>query len=139
VTIGKGEGSHNKGITVGLVDPRMVGSARPLGEVYTACPRADHAIMNPDPDTNEIWISCNSSFETVIFDLSKRATRGEFSLGDYVKARIPSPAGGSTHNGAFVRYNPDWTGNFLADQNGLHGIAREAKRAMLAKKASAMR
>ncbi|MFQ5874116.1 MAG: YncE family protein, partial [Dehalococcoidia bacterium] len=30
ITIGKGEGSHNKGITVGLVDPRMVGRARPM-------------------------------------------------------------------------------------------------------------
>ena len=137
VTIGKGEGSHNKGITVGLVDPRMVGSARPRGEVYTACLRADHAIMNPDPDANEIWMSCNSSFETVIFDLSKEQTRGEFSPGSYVKDRIPSPNGGSTHNGAFVRYNPDWTGRVLADQNGLHGTAFKLKQEILAKAAAA--
>ncbi len=132
VTIGKGEGSHNKGITVGLVDPRMVGSARPLGEVYTGCVRADHGLMNPDPDANELWISCNSSFETVILDLSKKQTRGEFSPGEYVKDRIPSPNGGSTQNGAFVRYNADWTGRVQADQNGLHGAALQAKQNILA-------
>ncbi|MFQ5872875.1 MAG: YncE family protein, partial [Dehalococcoidia bacterium] len=137
VTIGKGEGSHNKGITVGLVDPRMVGRARPLGEVYTGCVRADHAILNPDPEANELWISCNSSFETVIFDLSKQETRGDFSPGDYVKARIPTPNGGSTHNGAFVQYNADWTGRVLADQNGLHGSALQAKMDILARVAQA--
>lgn len=131
ITIGKGEGSHNKGITVGLVDPRMVGSARPNGEVYTGCLRADHAIIHPDPEMNELWISCNSSFETIIFDLSKSETRSSFGPDDYVKARIPSPNGGSTHNGAFVQYNVDWTGRVLADQNGLHGTAREAKQALL--------
>jgi hypothetical protein len=127
VTIGKGEGSHNKGITVGLVDPRMVGNARPLGEVYTACLRADHGIVNPDPEANELWISCNSSFETVVLDLSKTETRGEFSPEGYVKARIPSPNGGSTHNGAFVAYNSDWTGRLQSDQNGLHGAALQTK------------
>lgn len=136
VTIGKGEGSHNKGITVGLVDPKMVGSARPLGEVYTGCLRADHAMLNPDPETDEIWISCNSSFETVVFDLSKRQTRGEFSPGEYVKARIPTPNGGSTHNGAFVQYDADFTGRVQSDQNGLHGEALELKREILAEKAA---
>ncbi len=137
ITIGKGEGSHNKGITVGLVDPRMVGRARPFGEVYTGCLRADHCILNPDPETNELWISCNSSFETVILDLSKRETRGEFSPSDYVKARIPSPNGGSTHNGAFVQYNSACPVRVLADQNGLHGSALQAQQDILAKKAQA--
>lgn len=135
VTIGKGEGSHNKGITVGLVDPRMVGSARPLGEIYTGCLRADHGILHPDPEANEIWISCNSSFETIIFDLSKKQSRGDFSPEGYVKDRIPTPNGGSTHNGAFVRYSADWTGRVLADQNGLHGAALAAKREILSKTA----
>ncbi len=137
VVIGKGEGSHNKGITFGLVDPRMVGSARPLGEVYTGCIRADHGIVNPDPDANELWVSCNSSFETVIFDLSKRETRQGPAESDYIKARIPSPNGGSTHNGAFVSYNADWTGRVLSDQNGLHGEALATKLQMLATTAAA--
>ncbi|MBC8280571.1 MAG: WD40 repeat domain-containing protein [Chloroflexi bacterium] len=128
ITIGKGEGSHNKGITVGLVDPNLPGSARPLGEIYTGCMRADHAIIHPDPELRELWISCNSRFETVIFDLSKRETRATFSEpGGYIIDRIPTPNGGSTHNGAFVAYEADWTGILLADQNGLHGAAREAK------------
>ncbi len=137
VTIGKGEGSHNKGITVGLVDPRMIGSARPLGEVFTGCLRADHGILNPDPEANELWISCNSSFETVVFDLSKSETRGEFSPSGYVKQRIPSPNGGSTHNGAFVQYSPDFTGEVLADQNGLHGTALQTKIELVNRAASA--
>lgn len=137
VTIGKGEGSHNKGITVGLVDPKMLGSARPLGEVYTGCLRADHAILNPDPEANELWISCNSSFETVILDLGNKLKKPGLGIHDYVKARIPSPNGGSSHNGAFVSYNPDWTGRVLADQNGLHGTALQKQKEMLAKKASA--
>ena len=130
VTIGKGEGSHNKGITVGLVDPRMVGSARPNGEVYTGCLRADHAILHPDPAKNELWISCNSSFETVILDMSTKETRSS-APGEWVKGRIPSPNGGSTHNGAFVLYNADWTGRVQADQNGMHDAALATKRAML--------
>ena len=133
ITIGKGEGSHNKGITVGLVDPTMVGRARPSGEVYTGCLRADHGLLNPDPDANELWISCNSSFETIILDLSMK----DDVLGDWVKARIPSPNGGSTHNGAFVQYNSDWTGRVVSDQNGLHGTALEAKLQLLATMAAA--
>ena len=137
ITIGKGEGSHNKGITVGLVDPRMIGSARPNGEVYTGCLRADHGILHPDPEVNELWISCNASFETVIFDLSKSETRQSFGPSDYVKNRIPSPNGGSSHNGAFVEYAANWSGRVLADQNGLHGSALAAQRAMLAQAAQA--
>ena len=93
--------------------------------------------MNPDPEANELWISCNSSFETVILDLSKEQTRGDFSPEGYVKARIPSPNGGSTHNGAFVAYNSDWTGRVQSDQNGLHDAALQTKRAILAKTALA--
>ena len=137
LTIGKGEGSHNKGITTGLVDPRMIGSARPLGEIYTGCVRADHGILNPDPEANEMWISCNSSFETVVFDLSLRESRGEFSPEGYVKARIPSPNGGSTHNGAFVKYDSSFNGRVQSDQNGLHDDAPEAKLALLARAAAA--
>lgn len=134
ITIGKGEGSHNKGITVGLVDPRMIGRARPTGEIYTGCLRADHGILHPDPAVNELWISCNSSFETVVLDLSKQ---GDPLSTDRVKARIPSPNGGSTHNGAFVQYNPDWTGRVQGDQNGLHDAALETKLQMLATTAAA--
>jgi DNA-binding beta-propeller fold protein YncE len=124
VTIGKGEGSHNRGITEGLVDPVTMG--RPLGTVYTGCLRADHATLHPTPEVNELWIACNSSFEIAVFDLAKRD----------VTARIPMPNGGSTHGSAFVRYNPDFTGEVVSDQNGLHNAARE-KQIELAKAAAA--
>jgi hypothetical protein len=124
VTIGKGEGSHNRGLTEGLVDPVTMG--RPLGTVYTGCLRADHATLHPNPDTNELWIACNSSFEIAVFDLAKRS----------IKDRIPMPNGGSTHGSAFVRYNADFTGEVVSDQNGLHNSARE-KQIELAKAAAA--
>lgn len=124
VTIGKGEGSHNQGITVGLVDPVIM--ARPLGEVYTACLRADHAVLNPAAP-NELWISCNSTFETVVFDMGKRA----------VTARIPMPDGGSNHGGSFLRYKPDGSAELLADTNGLHNSFFKTQAELLAKAAVA--
>lgn len=126
VAIGKGEGSHNRGKSVGLINPQVMG--RPVDTVNTDCIRGDHALLHPNPARNELWISCNSSFETVVFDLAKQQ----------VKARLPQPNGGSTHNGAFVRYAPDWAGEVLSDQNGLHGTARQAQTMLLAE-ASATR
>jgi len=116
VAIGKGEGTHNLGIAVGLIRTQVPGW-NAFGNVNTDCLRNDHGILHPDPDANEIWLSCNSSFENVVFDL-KTLT---------VKARLPMPNGGSTHNGAFVSYKPDWTGELLSDTNGLHGSAMQKK------------
>jgi len=67
-----------------------------------------------------LWITCNSSFEVVVFDLDQRK----------VTARIPTPNGGSTHSGAFVRYT-GWSGEVLSDHNGLHGQALALKRKLL--------
>jgi len=127
-TVGKGEGSHNRGKVLGLID--MTSSrwerGRASDQFYTGCVRGDHATLHPDPELNELWITCNSSFEIVVFDLDKRE----------VKARIPMPEGGSTHSGAFVQYNPDFTGEVLSDQNGLHGSALQKKRELIAATAS---
>lgn len=123
-TVGKGEGSHNLGITMGLVNPETMG--RPVGEFYTGCARADHATLHPDPSLNQIWVTCNASFETIVFDMEKKE----------VTARIPMPSGGSTHSGSFVRYNPDFSGEVLSDQNGLHGSALEQKRTLITATAS---
>lgn len=130
--ISKGEGSHNRGKTVSYVDPIAMG--RPKDEYYTGCIRGDHIYLHPDPEVNEFWLSCNSSFEVVVIDPSKKdaLSRGE------VKARIPMPDGGSTHSGAFVRYTPDGTGEVLSDHGGLQGAAL-AKRAELAAAAAAKR
>ncbi|MBI2906792.1 MAG: c-type cytochrome [Chloroflexi bacterium] len=124
VAVGKGEASHNQGMTVGLIKPDLMQKppgrgwgADVVGAAYTGCLREDHGLLHPDPDANELWLSCNSSFENVIFDMAKQT----------VKARVPMPNGGSSHNGAFVAYNPDWTGELQSDTNGLHGAALQKK------------
>lgn len=128
--INKGEGSHNRGKSVSYVDPISMG--RPKDEFFTGCVRGDHIYLHPDPAVNEFWLSCNSSFETVVFDPAKKE----------VKARIPNPDGGSTHSGAFVKYAVDaqgnWKGEVLSDHNGLKGAAL-AKRAEIAAQAAAKR
>jgi hypothetical protein len=76
--------------------------------------------VHPDPEANEMWITCNSSFEVVIFDLDLRK----------VTQRLPTPNGGSTHSGAFVKYD-GWKGEVLADHNGFHGQTLALKRKLL--------
>ncbi len=120
-TIGKGEESHNRGKMLGRVDTTtmQIPGARPMDQYYTGCIRGDHGTLHPDPEANEMWITCNSSFEVVVFDLD---------LHD-VTERIPLPNGGSTHSGAFVYYPNGWKekGRVLSDMNGLHGTALEMK------------
>lgn len=120
-TIGKGEGSHNRGKVVGYVQANLIGkSGAASDQFFTNCIRGDHGTLHPNPEANELWITCNSSFEVVVFDLDQRK----------VTARIPTPNGGSTHSGAFVRYS-GWNGEVLADHNGLHGQALALKRKLL--------
>lgn len=128
--IGKGEASHNQGKTIGFTGPDLFvspdkyqGWGTTMGEIVTNCLRGDHAIINPDPALNEMWESCNSSFDNVIIDMGTQT----------VKAVIPQPNGGSSHNGAFVHYGPDWTGELLSDTNGFHGSAVKVKLDMVAK------
>ena len=125
-TIGKGEESHNRGKMLGMVDTSTmeVPGARAMNQFYTGCIRGDHGTLHPDPEANEIWISCNASFEIVVFDLDLKE----------VSARIPLPNGGSTHSGAFVSYPEGWNapGENLSDMNGLHGSALELKRKIMA-------
>ncbi len=126
--IGKGEGAHNRGNTMGLIDPNIMTmpprawAPGSKGSFYTDCVRGDHAIVHPDPAMNEMWISCNASFETVIWDFETLS----------IKESVPTPNGGSTHNGAFVQYTPDFVGEVLADQNGLQGSALELKLQLMA-------
>lgn len=131
---GKGEGSHNQGKTMGFTSPDLFvepdqyrGWGTTMGEIVTNCLRGDHAIVHPDPDLNELWISCNSTFDNVIVDMGTQT----------VKATIPQPNGGSSHNGAFVRYTPDWQGEVLSDTNGLHGSALQEKLDIVAKAVAA--
>ena len=119
--VGKGEASHNRGKVLGLLDAALIDkSDRPIDQFVTNCVRGDHGTLHPDPDANELWISCNSSFEVVVFDLDRKE----------VTKRIPMPNGGSSHSGAFVRYE-GWSGDVLSDQNGLHSAALKTKRELL--------
>lgn len=120
-TVGKGEGSHNRGKVLGLLNTTLMDkSTRPVDQFTTNCIRGDHATLHPDPDANELWITCNSSFEIVVFDLDQKE----------VTARIPMPNRGSTHSGSFVAYN-GWDGEVVSDQNGLQGSALALKRELL--------
>ncbi len=120
-TIGKGEESHNRGKVVGIVPvDRMGDSDKPSEQIVTDCVRGDHGTIHPDPEAEEMWITCNSSFEVVIFDMARNK----------VTARLPTPNGGSTHSGSFVAYD-GWNGEVVSDQNGLQGSALALKRELL--------
>ncbi|MBI2166238.1 MAG: hypothetical protein HYU29_07560 [Chloroflexi bacterium] len=135
-TVGKGEGAANQGHVLGVIDTTtfrpaastLLGVNQPI-ELGEGSRTADHAFLHPDPKVNELWISNMAGTVTTVLDLKTNT----------VKARIPVPGGGnSTHSGAFVRYNPDWTGQVLADHGGpkaeMLAIRKEmAAKAVLAK------
>jgi hypothetical protein len=127
--MGKGEASHNQGKTVGFTSPALFvepdqyrGWGTTMGQIVSNCLRQDHAIVHPDPELNEMWISCNSSFDNVVIDMGSQT----------VKAVIPQPNGGSSHNGAFVAYDAEFNGEVLSDTGGMWGSARETKLAIVA-------
>ena len=130
--VSKGEATHNRGISLGLVNPDIMRglpynswAPGPVGEFFTGCMRGDHGTVHPDPDLDQLWVTCNGSFEIVVFDMFNRE----------VADRIAMPNGGSTHSGAFVEYTigdmGDFEGQVLSDQNGLHGPALEMKRQII--------
>lgn len=112
-TVGKGEGSHNIGSVLGMIDtktftpPRNVVAQMPIFLGGSAS-SVDHAILHPDPEKNELWVSNMNGWETIVLDLDTYQPI----------AWIPTPNGGDTHSGAFVRYNPDFTGELLLDMGG---------------------
>jgi hypothetical protein len=127
--IGKGEGTHNLGNTVGVLSTTSTKFSS-IGEVFTGCTREDHAVLHPNPAKNELWISCNSSFNNVVLAM------GDGTFGSvWVKQTLGQPAGGSSHGGAMVTYTvtgTTWNGELLSDTNGLHGSALQAKKDILA-------
>lgn len=114
--IEKGEASHNRGKNIGQVDAFLM---TPIETFNTGWIRADHGTIHPDPDVNEIWVTANSTFEVVAWNMETKE----------VTARIAMPNSGSTHSGSFVWYH-DGLGEVLSDQNGTHGKAREAQLAI---------
>ncbi|MBI4498327.1 MAG: YncE family protein [Chloroflexi bacterium] len=126
--VGKGEGSHNTGGVLGVIDTKTFRPANTFNQpVNIGGAVIDHAFLHPDPNVNELWVSSAGTWETIVVDLNTKA----------VKARIPSPNGGDTHSGAFVRYNPDWTGEVLADHGGPHTAMYKVRQGIVAKLAAA--
>lgn len=128
--IGKGEGTHNLGSVVGVLSavtfqpPRQLLRQLPI-DLGGSASSIDHGILHPDPKVNELWISNMNGWETIVLDLNTHK----------VKAYIPTPNGGDTHSGGFVRYTPDWKGELLTDMGG----PKAAVRAIMRERAAAAR
>ncbi len=109
--VGKGEGSHNRGGVLGLIDATTFRPSRAINQPVTlggSASSIDHAILHPDPDVNELWVSNMNGWETIVLSLDT------YTVTDY----IATPNGGDTHSGAFVRYASDWSGELLVDMGG---------------------
>jgi len=125
--IGKGEGSHNIGSVVGVIDavrfapPRQLFSSLPI-YLGGSASSIDHGVLHPDPKVNELWISNMNGWEIIVLDLNTHK----------VTAYIPTPNGGDTHSGGFARYTPDWKGELLADMGGPKAEVRATMRQRVA-------
>jgi len=128
ITVGKGEGTHNRGSVLGVIDAERFTRWRGLHQMPIflggSASSVEHAILHPDPAVNEMWISNMNGWETIVLDLETFK----------VKAWIPTPNGGDTHSGGFVRYNADFTGELLVDMGGpksesMRELIRQAKAA----------
>lgn len=114
--IGKGEGGHNIGSVVGVINaltfspPRQMFKSLPI-ELGGSASSIDHGVLHPDPKVNEMWISNMNGWEMIVLNLNTH------KVTDY----IPTPNGGDTHSGGFVRYTADWKGELLADMGGPKG------------------
>jgi hypothetical protein len=127
-TVGKGEGSHNTGGVLGLIGTVDFKPARAFDQPFEIGGSImDHATLHPDPKVNELWVSSSGTWETIVFDLTTHK----------VKARIPTPHGGDTHSGSFLKYGPDWKGELLADHAGPKKPMLETMAKMAAEKAAA--
>ena len=111
-TVGKGESSHNHGGHLGMIDTATFRQSRLLHrmpiDLGGSASSVDHAILHPDPTVNELWVSNMNGWETIVLDLDT------YEPTDW----IATPNGGNTHLGAFVRYQPDWSGELLSDMGG---------------------
>lgn len=108
-TVGKGEGSHNLGKTIGLVNPETM---QAQNQWPYNCVRGDHALVNPF-SPNELWTSCNANQVDSVWDMEE----------DELITSVE--ASGSSHNGAFVDYgtSDDWKVQY--DQARWHGYSKQ--------------
>ncbi len=133
--VGKGEGSHNRGAVLGLIDTKTFQQTRDILEMPIVLSgnqaqggvvaSIDHAILHPDPAVNELWVSNMGGNEIIVLDLNTYK----------VKTWVKTPNGGNTHSGGFVKYDANWTGEVLADMFGPH--AAQAK--LMKEKAAAVK
>lgn len=111
-TVGKGEGSHNRGSVLGVIDTKTFTPSRNLHQqpifLGGSASSVDHAILHPDPEVNQLWVSNMNGWDTIVLDLNT------FQPIDW----IATPNGGDTHSGCFVRYGADWSGELLFDHGG---------------------
>ena len=110
---GKGEGSHNIGSVLGVIDlvrfaPARAGFFQQPIFLGGSANSVDHCILHPDPAVNEIWVSNMNGWETIVLDLNTNTP----------EAWIPTPHGGDTHSGGFYAYN-GWEGEVMADMGGI--------------------
>lgn len=125
--VGKGESSHNTGGVLGLIETKDFIPSRAINQpINIGGAIIDHATLHPDPEVNELWVTSSGTWETIVLDLNTNE----------VKARIPTPNGGDTHSGAFVRYDANFAGELLSDQ-AASTQSLYAKRLELAAKAAA--
>ncbi len=120
-TVGKGEGTHNVGQSLGILDADRITPYRGKHQMPIilggSASSVDHNILHPDPEVNEMWVSNMNGWETMVVDLNTLE----------VKDYIATPNGGDTHSGGFVRYDADWNGELLVDQGGPKGATMLAK------------
>lgn len=122
-SVGEDPTSQTRGRAIGVIDTRLLGASSDAGQASypVVCNRANHATLHPNPDVNELWITCDATGEILVFDMAARS----------VTARIALPDGGSIHPGSFVNYL-GWDGEVVSDLNGLRGSALLLKRQRLA-------
>ncbi|MBW6507897.1 MAG: hypothetical protein K0B00_14305 [Rhodobacteraceae bacterium] len=126
--IGKGEGSHNTGRVVSVIETRTFAPTKAFNQPIVldgSASSIDHGILHPDPAVNEIWVSNMAGWETIVLDAETFET----------KALIATPNFGDTHSGGFVRYGDNWAGELLADMGGPQKAMYEQKLAIIAAKA----
>jgi DNA-binding beta-propeller fold protein YncE len=100
--VGKGEGTHNRGNSISLVDsyyaPRNFRGSRDFNQpLYLggSASSVDHCALHPDEAVNEVWVSNMNGWETIVVDPD-----------NYVPTdHIATPNGGDTHGMAFVWYD----------------------------------
>jgi hypothetical protein len=114
--VGKGEGTHNRGNSISLVDsyyaPRNFRGSRSFNQpLYLggSASSVDHCALHPDPTVNEVWVSNMNGWETIVVDPD-----------NYVATDwIATPNGGDTHGMAFVYYDTGWdSGVLMGDMGG---------------------